>query len=402
MSPNIHICDRDVCPMKNVSGPKLLCSKCQSTCYLLCLGFEICGNGVKINSNTGCNFAMDPNSICITCPKCDASFLTEAINEKMEQTENGTNNIKPNVNSVLMSQTPNKQKVLPNQTNTSAVTPMSFSQLKQEITKMTRILNTVKAVVDTSSADICELKTVTTDTNNIVKTYNTKSSEFNNVFSTKLNALTNETQSFSNMVKQQHDQRQTFPLKRKMATNNDAAGQTTSIQLPNSSKQMYSKPKNLPQPKTGKRLGAVGLMAAPKVKPKPKFDKALHVSRIEPSVTVEQMNDYIKSNTKLIENEDFKCTLLVKKDKDISTLSFVSFKIDICVDKCEQLTDEDFWPEGVQIRSFVPPTPTFADFLTTSPGNMNTQPNKISKQNEQKNEIEQMQVGQTDTDQPTD
>lgn len=296
-----------------------------------------------------------------------------------------------------MSQTLIKPKSLPNQTNTSANSPMSFSQLKQEITKMTRILNTVKTVVDTSSPDICELKAVTTDTNNIVKTHNTKSSEFNNVFSTKLNALTNETQSFSNIVKQQHDQRHTFPLKRKMATNNDTVGQTPNIQLPNSSKQMYSKPKNLPQPKTGKRLGAAGLMAAPKVKPKPKFDKALHVSRIVTSFTVEQMNDYITSNTELIENEDFKCTLLVKKGKDISTLSFVSFKIDICGEKCEQLTDEDFWPEGVQIRSFVPPTPTFADFLTTSPGNMNTQPKKITKQNEEKNENNEMDHEHSET-----
>lgn len=267
---------------------------------------------------------------------------------------------------------------------------------------MTKILNTVKAVVDTSSTDICELKAVTTDTNNIVKTHNMKSSEFNNVFSTKLNALTNETQSFSNIVKQQQEQRKPLPLKRKMATNNDTAGQTLNSQLPNSTKQMYSKPKNLPQPKTGKRVGAVGLMAAPKIKSKPKYDKALHVSRIDTSVTVEQMNEYITNNTELIENEDFKCTLLVKKGKEISTLSFVSFKIDICEDKCEQLTDEDFWPDGVQIRPFIPPTLTFSDFLTTSPGNKNTQPKKITKQNEGKNDSEPMNLADTEQDQQTE
>lgn len=96
------------------------------------------------------------------------------------------------------------------------------------------------------------------------------------------------------------------------------------------------------------------------------------------------MNEYITTSTNLIANEDFKCSLLVKKGLDVTSLSFISYKIDVCEEKCTQLSEEEFWPDGFQIRPFVPPKPTFGDFMTT-PGETDTQRNKKAKQTEGKN-----------------
>lgn len=96
------------------------------------------------------------------------------------------------------------------------------------------------------------------------------------------------------------------------------------------------------------------------------------------------VNDYISQNTQLKPIEDFRCTLLVKKDKDINTLSFVSYKVDVNTDHFEELIDVNFWPQGSFIREFVPQErkqSTLADFVNVQSINDSNQPNKMPKTN---------------------
>lgn len=231
---------------RNVDFRSVQCAKCQKICFLLWFGFEKCGaNAVKIASETGINVALDLNSIYLTCPSCDAIFMTDAMNAKMKQTENGTNN-KPN--EINFNQTPHKSMntLKPSTSSTKQTTladsPMSFGQLKQEITNMAKISETVRKSVMTSSADICELKTITTDTNNIVKSHNSQSSDFNNDFSTKLNELSTQTQSFSDIVKQQQQNEKRQPsmlLKCRIATNSTTNDRTPNRLLPSCSSSLF-------------------------------------------------------------------------------------------------------------------------------------------------------------------
>lgn len=277
---------------------------------------------------------------------------------------------------------------------------MTFAQLKQDISKLTRTVSTILKSIDASAADVCDLKSICTDTNAKVKSINMNSSELTKNVTTKLNEFSKSNtllsheppktpsnpSSFANIMKQQHfENRQTNTSKRKI----DDSGST---------KPVSTKPTNIPAAKMGKKIGSVGLAVAPAPvktirKPKqsneqdsiaPVFDFSLHVSRIATSVTVDDMNGFISSESPLIPNIDFKCTRLLKKDQSVESLSFISFKIDFIETKCPMLLDEEFWPSGAMIRPFIP-SRTLGDFLTTSPGTTKSQPSKIQKTISQKN-----------------
>lgn len=222
MSPNIHTCNRLTCPPKNVTGPKVSCAKCQKPCFLMCFGFEKCGdNGVKVELPSNSCIAMDPNSICFSCPNCDSSFLTDSVNDKIHQTQETMQNVnKPK----QLTETP-KMKTTTPKMNNSTDTPITFAQLKNDITKMSKTLHNIAIKIDTSSSDVREIKAITTDTNAMVKAINTNSNELNNEVSSKMNeivtqaqnTLSSQAQSFSSIVKQQNnEERKNIAIKRKL------------------------------------------------------------------------------------------------------------------------------------------------------------------------------------------
>lgn len=386
MSSDIHVCDYQECGTANVTGPKVNCVHCNKVCFLQCYGFSRCGlNGLKLFLPNGLSIALDPKTLCVTCSKCDAVFLSDALKTSLER--KGETNLK------TVSTSSAKQALTPNKPNDSNV---SLSQLKGDFDKMSKKLNSIMTTLNVTSADVCDVKATTTDTNEMIKSSQlsenlttklneistSKLNEVSENLATKLNeissqtsALSSQTETFASIMRrQQTEKRQPIQVKRR---------------LEGPAPLVSTKPKNLPEPKIGKRTGAIGLIAAaPKAKFKPKFDKSLHVSRIDPSCTVEQLTEYITSNgTGLIANEDFKCVSLIKKGKELDTYSFISYKIDICEAKCEQLMEEEFWPDGVAIRIFVPPERTLGDFLpSTSSATEQQKPSKMKKPDE-KNEV---------------
>lgn len=50
---------------------------------------------------------------------------------------------------------------------------------------------------------------------------------------------------------------------------------------------------------------------------------------------------------------DIKVILLVPKDRDVTTLSFVSFKINASIDVANIITKIGFWPVGCILKEFV-------------------------------------------------
>lgn len=86
----------------------------------------------------------------------------------------------------------------------------------------------------------------------------------------------------------------------------------------------------------------------------PKFAKALYVSRLNPSVTNEELIDYIVSNTPVNDKTKFNVHKMVKKDADLSSMKFVSFKVELNAEDLDVLDDGDLWPEGVIVREFKP------------------------------------------------
>jgi hypothetical protein len=87
---------------------------------------------------------------------------------------------------------------------------------------------------------------------------------------------------------------------------------------------------------------------------KPKFEKALFVSRLDPTTTCEQMVNYIKEHTPVNDETRFHVHKMVKKDADVTTLRFVSFKIELNVADLDVLDDGSLWPDGSIVREFKP------------------------------------------------
>lgn len=364
-----HTCARDSCQTAAINGPKLKCTKCNKLCYLLCYGFEKCGhNGIKFSLPNGLSFAVDPNNLFFTCNECDAVFLIDAINSETKKSVTQTTS------------TPSKQKSTAKTSSTPVLNnPITNSELKKDIMSLKSLMNNVKQSLNVHSEELTEIKQCTKDTNDGLKRLNVN----NSVKTGQLNANSisqppqpSQPWSFSQVMRQQ-------------ATENRKNKHTANeINAP-----LSSKPKHLPKQKECTRTIENKLKAAPAISTKihkPKFENSIHVSRIQTSVTLEDMTNYIIENADIKPDDEFKCTLLVKKDKDLSKLSFVSYKIDVIADKFDQLMDVNFWPKGLLIREFVPQErnqATFGDFWSGSAAKESTQLNKLHQQKEKNSSI---------------
>lgn len=54
------------------------------------------------------------------------------------------------------------------------------------------------------------------------------------------------------------------------------------------------------------------------------FTKSVRVSGLDPSVSVDQLNEYITKNTPLVDVSRFRCQILVKKGQNLNDLVFLS------------------------------------------------------------------------------
>lgn len=67
------------------------------------------------------------------------------------------------------------------------------------------------------------------------------------------------------------------------------------------------------------------------------LQKSIRVAGLHPKVTVEELNKYVVENTPINDPSKFRTQLLVKKDQDLSKLTYVSFKIDVALEDFESL-----------------------------------------------------------------
>lgn len=103
------------------------------------------------------------------------------------------------------------------------------------------------------------------------------------------------------------------------------------------------------------------------------------------------MVDFVINNTDIKKKDDFKCFKLVKKDCDVSKLSYISFKIDIKAEFFEYLVNPNLWPKHVSVREFVKVQPVKLDqFVNKS---FEDHIGKQRKLDEQKNQEKQTTQG---------
>lgn len=143
----------------------------------------------------------------------------------------------------------------------------------------------------------------------------------------------------------------------------------------------------LPTPKQGKKDIQIGRPVVERqivprnVNP---FTKAIWISKFNPETAPEELENYITEQTEVKDKTKFKCSKLVKKDADITQMSYVSFKIDVTPEVFDILINAENWPSNKHVREFVrmsPPKPTIADFMPAKPTPASNA-NELEKENE--------------------
>lgn len=108
--------------------------------------------------------------------------------------------------------------------------------------------------------------------------------------------------------------------------------------------------------KSTKVIGKALSPIQPKRNTKPRIDrktaeKAIWVSKLHRDTSVGEVLSYIRDDLG-ISVEQLEVRKLVKKDRDISEYSFISFCIACPANLFETLMDENKWPSNSQIREF--------------------------------------------------
>lgn len=83
---------------------------------------------------------------------------------------------------------------------------------------------------------------------------------------------------------------------------------------------------------------------------RPKLTKSIYISRFNTATTPDDIASFIKNEIQNIDENDFSTRLLVKKDADLSKLTFVSFRVMCNKALFIKLMNPDFWPNGIHWR----------------------------------------------------
>lgn len=85
---------------------------------------------------------------------------------------------------------------------------------------------------------------------------------------------------------------------------------------------------------------------------RPRLTKAIYVSRMKNTVTSEKLLSYIKSQMPELNESEVSLRLLVKKDVDVSTRRFISYRLACNEDLYDKFMDPSFWPDHIEIGEF--------------------------------------------------
>lgn len=310
-----HKCSES-CTRAAQNGPKIKCCKCQTVCFLNCFGFEA---GAKVDNLDTVKLSVNGFVFTTYMSTLGFSCCTDVL-------------------------TPTDQKKalkIPAADRSSSRNRATSSKdddkiLVNELKSMKEMLSSIQHATDANTAAIAEIKSLSTQTDANLK----KVTEQNAV-----NHLQTPNGPAMNYVQQY----------RTKSYAKAAAGTPLSAKRKRSDSPPRQKP-NFPTPKVGTKSNVNGLSVVPKLNrnrdERPKYEKALYVSGLDPMTSSEQLAEFIIANTPVNDLNRFKVHKMVKKDADVSKLKFVSFKVELNVNDLEILENVELWPEGIQVREF--------------------------------------------------
>lgn len=79
--------------------------------------------------------------------------------------------------------------------------------------------------------------------------------------------------------------------------------------------------------------------------------KMLYLSNLDPHTSVDRISRLIHTTFGI---NPFSCVKLVPTERDLNTLEYVSFKMQVPVKGFEAFLDSSLWPKGIIVREFIP------------------------------------------------
>lgn len=98
--------------------------------------------------------------------------------------------------------------------------------------------------------------------------------------------------------------------------------------------------------------------------------KSIYISRLQPTVTIEKITDYVKKKMPELKTNDISLRMLVKKDQKLDELTYISYRLACTEELYSKFMESEFWPAHVMIGEFIErerKRANVADFLATPP-----------------------------------
>lgn len=102
-------------------------------------------------------------------------------------------------------------------------------------------------------------------------------------------------------------------------------------------------------------------------------DKFIYVGGLDPVTTKEEVIDYVMGKLNTSSPADVSCRTLVTIGKDITRLTFISFKVGVPSARLEELMKPEMWPKGVKVHEFVQKPPRQRNSPTVRPPRLQQQ-----------------------------
>lgn len=309
-------CSREDCPSQHVNIEiTVKCHRCNCSIHLPCYGVD----------KTCAEIFLTPN-IVMLCDNC----LEEGFAEPSPKRKPVMVQRTMDANLTLASPT---TELLHVKTPKSAVNK-TIESLSMEIKSQTATIAALKSSVDSMHGT---LKQHTETDQTLVEKSNGQMSSIKESISETKNLIESmKQQTYANVLKRQLSQSETP----KSSRTPKRSGLKQTPVMSGTSTKTIGKPRSPIQPR----------QREPR-KERKVAEKAIWISKLHRDTTEDELLSYIRSDLGITDDK-LEIRKLVRKDRDISTYSFVSFCIMCSANQFENLMDVNKWPTYSQIREF--------------------------------------------------
>lgn len=353
-----HNCTREDCKPANVNGPKVNCVKCNKICFLLCHGSMKHGNDfVKFELPNDSKAIVSPSSLHWACQNCQTAGIVLTAKGPMISSNTST---PPSLSTKLSSNNKNDKTMI-----------NAINEIKEMIAKNQEVINDKLDEIGPAvfkNANESRLIMLKLDSEKRKNAFQSGRDLANNLFgrrSTKnnANAVAND-----GSIPNQTPSRPSYAtiLQKKLLVTQAPSSSTnvtpskrkceSEIVLIDNSSETVVQREKVPTPKNGLKIAQIGKPLEPRKIEQKKINpltKSIRVAGFHPDTTTDELEAHIIANSTIADKTKFKCTKLVKKDQDISKMSFISFKIDVSPGDFDALAELNIWPQHVNVREFV-------------------------------------------------